>query len=187
MSTAAVRKILNTGTNKYQNAVREMKRAIYSDNVYVALHSNSISSNVDNTLESLNEFWMSATFLQRVVRDNYRLCFPRVNWTRTEIYNSYNPEENPQTQNCVIFDDKIGNGVLFLCVGNNNKNRRDIATGSVYRPSQGYNSVVDLPAGVIEQDDGYKWIALAQTDVRFTVHGSSGWNWFFWFRSRKIY
>jgi len=163
-----IRKILNTGTNKYQNAVREMKRAIYSDNVYVSLHANSLSSNVDNTLESLNEFWMSSVFMQRVVRDNYRLCFPRVNWTKSEQYDRYNPEENPQTQNCVIFDDKIGNGVLFLCVGNNIHNRTDYANSSVYRPSFGYTSVADLPSGVIEHADGYRWIPLAQTDVRFT-------------------
>jgi hypothetical protein len=163
-----IRKILNTGTNKYQNAVREMKRSIYSDNVYVSLHANSLSSNIDNTLESLNEFWMSSVFMQRVVRDNYRLCFPRVNWVRSEQYDRYNPEENPQTQNCVIFDDKIGDGVLFLCVGNNIHNRTDYANSSVYRPSFGYTSVEDLPSGVIEHADGYRWIALAQTDVRFT-------------------
>lgn len=165
---AATRKILNTGTNKYQNAVREMNRSIYSDNIYVALHANSITNVVDNTLENLNEFWMSAIFLQRVVRDNYRLCFARTNWEKSKIYDCYDSEQNPQTQNCVIFDDKIGNGVLFLCVGNNLHNRKDIKTASVYRPSTGYSSVTDLPAGVIEQEDGYKWIALAQTDNRFT-------------------
>tara|TARA_R110001606_G_scaffold20229_5_gene72952 strand:+ start:1640 stop:3517 length:1878 start_codon:yes stop_codon:yes gene_type:complete len=165
---SSIRKILNTGTNKYQNAVREMKRSIYSDNVYVSLHANSISSNIDNTLESLNEFWMSSVFMQRVIRDNYRLCFPRVNWTKSEQYDRYNPEENPQTQNCVIFDDKIGDGVLFLCVGNNIHNRTDYANSSVYRPSFGYTSVADLPSGVIEHADGYRWIPLAQTDTRFT-------------------
>ncbi len=165
---AATRKILNTGTNKYQNAVREMKRAIYSDNVYVALHANTITDNVDNTLESLNELWMTNNFMQRVVRDNYRLCFPRVNWTKSESYDFYDPTKLPQTQNCYVFDDKIGNGVLFLCVGNDLYNKTDEKTASVYRPSNGYASVTDLPSGVIEQDDGYKWIALAQTDNRFT-------------------
>ena len=165
---AATRKILNTGTNKYQNALREMLRSIYSDNIYISLNANTLSSNVNNSLQSLNEFWMSSVFMQRVVRDNYRLCFPRNNWVKSTIYDRYNPEKDPSIQNSVIFDEKIGNGVLFLCVGNNEHNRTDIATASVYRPSEGYASVSDLPSDVITQADGYKWIALAQTDLRFT-------------------
>ena len=165
---AATRKILNTGTNKYQNAVREMMRSIYSDNIYISLNSNTLSPNVNNSLDSLNDFWMTSTFMQRVIRDNYRLCFPRNNWVKSTIYDQYNPEKDSAIQNCIVFDEKIGNGVLFLCVGNNQYNRTDIQTASVYRPSEGYASVSDLPSEVITQNDGYKWIALSQTDTRFT-------------------
>ena len=165
---AATRKILNTGTNKYQNALREMLRSIYSDNIYISLNANTLSSNVNNSLQSLNEFWMTSAFMQRVVRDNYRLCFPRNNWVKSTTFDRYTPHKDSSIQNSVIFDDKIGNGVLFLCVGNNQYNRTDIATASVYRPSEGYASVSDLPSEVITQADGYRWIALAQTDLRFT-------------------
>jgi len=84
------------------------------------------------------------------------------------VYARYNSLSGPETQNCFVFDPTIGDGVLFLCVGNNSSNRTDIATASVYKPSTGYTSVADLPTAVIEQEDGYSWIALAQSDNRFT-------------------
>jgi len=168
MAITARRKILNTGTNKYQSAVRQMQRAIYSDNVYVSLNGNTITTDVRNDLENLNSFWMTSCFMQRVVRDNYRLCFRRRNWQKTNIYDRYDSQQEPQEQNCFAFDTTIGNGVLFLCVGNNEYNRSDIRTGSVYKPSTGYTNVNDLPSKVIELDDGYSWIALGQSDTRFT-------------------
>jgi hypothetical protein len=164
----AVRKILNTGTNKFENATNQMSELIYSGNQYVSLNSNTFTDIPQNDLESLNEFWLSACYFQRVARDNYRLCFPRKDWQKSTIYDRYDSSQGPETQQCFIFDPTIGDGVLFLCVGNNSSNRTDIKTGSVYRPSTGYTSVNDLPAGVIEQADGYSWIALAQSDNRFT-------------------
>ena len=164
----AVRKILNTGTNKFENATNQMSELIYSGNQYVSLNSNTFTDVPQNDLESLNEFWLSACYFQRVVRDNYRLCFPRKDWQKSTIYDRYDSSKGPETQQCFIFDPTIGDGVLFLCVGNNSSNRTDIKTGSVYKPSTGYTSVTSLPAGVIEQEDGYSWIALAQSDNRFT-------------------
>jgi len=164
----ATRKILNTGSNKYQSAVRQMQRSIYTDNIYVSLHANTITTDVKNDLENLNEAWMTSCFMQKVIRDNYRLCFPRTNWSKSSVYDKYNPQKDPQTQNSFIFDSSIGNGVLFLCVGNNKFNRSDISTASTVKPSAGYSSVANLPTEVIEQDDGYSWIALGQSDLRFT-------------------
>ena len=164
----AVRKILNTGTNKFENATNQMSELIYSGNQYVSLNSNTFTDVPQNDLESLNEFWLSACYFQRIVRDNYRLCFPRKDWQKSTIYDRYDSSKGPETQQCFIFDPTIGDGVLFLCVGNNSSNRTDIKTGSVYKPSTGYSSVASLPAGVIEQADGYSWIALAQSDNRFT-------------------
>ena len=164
----AVRKILNTGTNKFENAKNQMSELIYSGNQYVSLNSNTFTEIPQNDLESLNDFWLSACYFQRVVRDNYRLCFPRRDWQKSTIYDRYNSSKGPETQQCFIFDPTIGDGVLFLCVGNNSSNRTDIKTASVYKPSTGYGSVSSLPAGVIEQEDGYSWIALAQSDNRFT-------------------
>ena len=166
--TTATRKILNTGTNKYESAFRQMQRAIYSDNVYISLNARTLTTTAKNDLENLNEFWMTSCFLHRVVRDNYRLCFPRRDWQKSTIYDRYNPQEPPQTQNAYVFDPTIGDGVLFLCVGNNEFNRTDIRTASVIRPSAGYTNVNDLPTDVIQQADGYSWIALAQSDNRFT-------------------
>lgn len=165
---SATRKILNTGTNKYMSAFRQMQRAIYSDNVYVSLNSNTITTDVRNDLQNLNEFWMTSCFMQRVVRDNYRLCFRRRDWQKSNIYDRYDPQKDPQEQNCYIFDATIGDGVLFLCVGNNQYNRTDLKTASVYKPSTGYTTVTELPSEVIELDDGYSWIALGQSDTRFT-------------------
>ena len=164
----AVRKILNTGTNKFENAKNQMSELIYSGNQYVSLNSNTFTEIPQNDLESLNDFWLSACYFQRVVRDNYRLCFPRRDWQKSTIYDRYDSSKGPETQQCFIFDPTIGDGVLFLCVGNNSSNRTDIKTASVYKPSTGYTSVASLPAGVIEQADGYSWIALAQSDNRFT-------------------
>jgi hypothetical protein len=164
----AVRKILNTGTNKFENAKNQMSELIYSGNQYVSLNSNTFTEIPQNDLESLNDFWLSACYFQRVVRDNYRLCFPRRDWQKSTIYDRYDSSKGPETQQCFIFDPTIGDGVLFLCVGNNSSNRTDIKTASVYKPSTGYGSVSSLPAGVIEQADGYSWIALAQSDNRFT-------------------
>ena len=164
----AVRKILNTGTNKFENATNQMSELIYSSNQYVSLNSNTFTDVPQNDLESLNEFWLSACYFQRIVRDNYRLCFPRRDWQKSTIYDRYDSSKGPETQQCFVFDPTIGDGVLFLCVGNNSSNRTDIKTASVYRPSTGYTSVASLPAGVIEQEDGYSWIALAQSDNRFT-------------------
>ena len=165
---SAVRKILNTGTNKYMSAFRQMQRAIYSDNVYVSLNANTITTDVRNDLENLNAFWMTSCFMQRVVRDDYRLCFRRRDWQKSNIYDRYDPCKDPQEQNCYVFDSTIGGGVLFLCVGNNQYNRTDLKTASVYKPSTGYTRVNDLPSEVIELDDGYSWIALGQSDTRFT-------------------
>ena len=122
--TTATRKILNTGTNKYESAFRQMQRAIYSDNVYISLNARTLTTTAKNDLENLNEFWMTSCFLHRVVRDNYRLCFPRRDWQKSTIYDRYNPQEPPQTQNAYVFDPTIGDGVLFLCVGNNEFNRK---------------------------------------------------------------
>jgi hypothetical protein len=166
--TTATRKILNTGTNKYQSAFRQMQRAIYSDNTYISLNANTLTTDVKNDLENLNEFWMTSCYLHRVVRDDYRLCFPRRDWKKSTIYDRFNSEEAPQTQNSYVFDPNIGDGVLFMCVGNNEFNRTDIRTASVIRPSAGYENVNDLPTDVIQQADGYSWIALAQSDNRFT-------------------
>lgn len=164
----AVRKILNTGTNKFENATNQMSELIYSGNQYVSLNSNTFTEIPQNDLESLNDFWLSACYFQRVLRDNYRLCFPRRDWQKSTIYERYDSFTGPETQQCFIFDPTIGDGILFLCVGNNSSNRTDIKTASVYKPSTGYTSVASLPAGVIEQADGYSWIALAQSDNRFT-------------------
>ena len=168
MATTATRKILNTGTNKYQSAFRQMQRAIYSDNVYVSLNANTLTTTVRNDLDNLNQFWMTSCYLDRVVRDNYRLCFSRRDWQKSNVYDRFDPTKEPQEQNCYVFDPTIGDGVLFLCVGNNQFNRSDISTASVYKPSTGYTSVDSLPSTVIELDDGYSWIALAQSDTRFT-------------------
>ena len=164
----AIRKILNTGTNKFENAVNQMEELIYSSNQYISLNSNTFTDVPQNDLESLNDFWLSACYFQRVTRDDYRLCFPRKDWQKSTVYARYDSVTGPETQNCFIFDPTIGDGVLFLCVGNNSSNRTDIATASVYKPSTGYTSVADLPTAVIEQEDGYSWIALAQSDNRFT-------------------
>jgi hypothetical protein len=164
----AIRKILNTGTNKFENAVNQMEELIYSSNQYISLNSNTFTDVPQNDLESLNDFWLSACYFQRVTRDDYRLCFPRKDWQKSTVYARYDSQTGPETQNCFIFDPTIGDGVLFLCVGNNSSNRTDIATASVYKPSTGYTSVADLPTAVIEQEDGYSWIALAQSDNRFT-------------------
>ena len=168
MAVTATRKILNTGANKYESAFRQMQRAIYSDNVYISLNANTLTTTPRNDLNNLNEFWMTSCYLHRVVRDNYRLCFPRKDWQKSTIYDRFDPESDPQTQNAYVFDPTIGDGVLFLCVGNNETNRTDLRTASVIRPSAGYTSVNDLPTTVIEQADGYSWIALAQSDNRFT-------------------
>jgi hypothetical protein len=168
LMTTATRKILNTGTNKYQSAFRQMQRAIYSDNTYISLNANTLTTDVKNDLENLNEFWMTSCYFHRVVRDNYRLCFPRIDWQKSTIYDRYDSQETPQTQNAYVFDPTIGDGVLFLCVGNNEFNRTDIRTASVIRPSAGYTNVADLPTTVIQQADGYSWIAVAQSDNRFT-------------------
>jgi len=164
----AIRKILNTGTNKFENAVNQMEELIYSSNQYISLNSNTFTDVPQNDLKSLNDFWLSACYFQRVTRDDYRLCFPRKDWQKSTVYARYNSFSGPETQNCFVFDSTIGDGVLFLCVGNNSSNRTDIATASVYKPSTGYTSVADLPTAVIEQEDGYSWIALAQSDNRFT-------------------
>tara|TARA_R110002012_G_scaffold236796_1_gene410503 strand:- start:1231 stop:3111 length:1881 start_codon:yes stop_codon:yes gene_type:complete len=164
----AVRKILNTGTNKFENAVNQMTELIYSSNQYVSLNSNTFTEIPQNDLQSLNEFWLSACYFQRITRDNYRLCFPRRDWEKSTVYDRYDSEQTSETQNCFVFDPFIGDGVLFLCVGNNESNKTNTATASVYRPSGGYSNVRDLPTAVIETDDGYSWIALAQSDNRFT-------------------
>ena len=164
----AIRKILNTGTNKFENAVNQMEELIYSSNQYISLNSNTFTDVPQNDLKSLNDFWLSACYFQRVTRDDYRLCFPRKDWQKSTVYARYDSFSGPETQNCFVFDPTIGDGVLFLCVGNNSSNRTDIATASVYKPSTGYTSVADLPTAVIEQEDGYSWIALAQSDNRFT-------------------
>ena len=164
----AIRKILNTGTNKFESAVNQMTELIYSGNQYVSLNSNTFAELPQNDLQSLNEFWLSACYFQRITRDNYRLCFPRRDWEKSTVYDRYDPEKIPELQNCFIFDPFIGDGVLFLCVGNNQSNRTDIKTASVFRPSSGFANVRDLPTTVIEKDDGYSWIALAQSDNRFT-------------------
>ena len=164
----AIRKILNTGTNKFENAVNQMEELIYASNQYVSLNSNTFTDVPQNDLESLNDFWLSACYFQRITRDDYRLCFPRKDWQKSTIYARYDSTTGPETQNCFVFDPTIGDGVLFLCVGNNSSNRTDIATASVYKPSNGYSSVSELPTAVIEQEDGYSWIALAQSDHRFT-------------------
>jgi len=164
----AIRKILNTGTNKFENAVNQMEELIYSSNQYISLNSNTFTDIPQNDLKSLNDFWLSACFFQRITRDDYRLCFPRKDWQKSTVYARYDSFSGPETQNCFIFDHTIGDGVLFLCVGNNSSNRTDVATASVYKPSTGYTSVADLPTAVIEQEDGYSWIALAQSDNRFT-------------------
>ena len=164
----AIRKILNTGTNKFENAVNQIEELIYSSNQYISLNSNTFTDVPQNDLQSLNDFWLSACYFQRVTRDDYRLCFPRKDWQKSTVYDRYDPSIGPETQNCFVFDPTIGDGVLFLCVGNNSSNRTDCATASVYKPSNGYTSVADLPTVVIEQEDGYSWIALAQSDNRFT-------------------
>ena len=164
----AVRKILNTGINKFENAVNQMTELIYSSNQYVSLNSNTFTEIPQNDLQSLNEFWLSACYFQRITRDNYRLCFPRRDWEKSTVYDRYDSEQTSETQNCFVFDPFIGDGVLFLCVGNNESNKTNTATASVYRPSGGYSNVRDLPTAVIETDDGYSWIALAQSDNRFT-------------------
>lgn len=168
MAESARRRILNTGTNKYQSAVRQMQRAIYSDNVYVSLNARSITTAINNDLANINAFWMCSCFMQRIVRDNYRLCFFRTNWQKSTIYDRYDPQQDAATQNCYVFDPTIGDGVLFLCVGNNQYNRTDIRTASTIKPSAGYVNVNQLPTDVIIQEDGYAWIALAQSDPRFT-------------------
>jgi len=145
-----------------------MQRAIYSDNTYISLNANTLTTDVKNDLENLNEFWMSSCFVHRVVRDNYRLCFPRRDWQKSTIYDRFDSQLDPQTQNAYVFDSTIGDGVLFLCVGNNENNITNLRTASIIPPSAGYTNVQDLPTGVIEQSDGYSWIALAQTDNRFT-------------------
>jgi len=164
----AVRKILNTGTNKFENAVNQMTELIYSGNQYISLNSNTFTEIPQNDLASLNEFWLSACYFQRIKRDDYRLCFPRRDWQKSTIYDRYDSNQPAHTQNCFVFDPFIGDGVLFLCVGNNESNRTDIKTASVIRPGSEFASVRDLPAAVIEKSDGYSWIALAQSDNRFT-------------------
>ena len=168
MAVTATRKILNTGANKYESAFRQMQRAIYSDNVYISLNSRTLTTTPRNSLNSLNDFWMTSCYLHRVVRDNYRLCFPRTDWRKSRVYDRFDPDIDPQLQNAYVFDPTIGDGVLFLCVGNNETNRTDIKTASTIRPSSGYSAVNELPTSVIEQSDGYKWIAVAQSDNRFT-------------------
>ena len=56
----AIRKILNTGTNKFENAVNQMEELIYSSNQYISLNSNTFTDVPQNDLQSLNDFWLSA-------------------------------------------------------------------------------------------------------------------------------
>ena len=92
----AIRKILNTGTNKFESAVNQMTELIYSGNQYVSLNSNTFAELPQNDLQSLNEFWLSACYFQRITRDNYRLCFPRRDWEKSTVYDRYDPEKIPE-------------------------------------------------------------------------------------------
>ena len=122
-----------------------------------------------NTTYDRNRISNEISLVKRIKRNDVVPVIQRVDWTSGSPYNYWNSREGNLEDGSYSYYALASNGIVYLCVSNNDKNRSDLSLqiASTSEP----NHIL----GVEKYPDGYTWMALFKVDYTLSKFLTSNW------------
>ena len=97
------------------------------------------------------------SYVSLISKNDISPMIPRIDWQKNKIYVPYNDLGNSEGEQYYAYNSL--NGTVYLCLGNNSKNRTDLTKTSVSRLTPTHK------VGIQSYEDGYRWAALYNIDL----------------------
>tara|TARA_R100001509_G_scaffold148320_1_gene106084 strand:- start:50367 stop:52190 length:1824 start_codon:yes stop_codon:yes gene_type:complete len=122
-----------------------------------------------NTPFDRNRISNEISIVKRIKRNDVIPVVQRVDWTSGSPYNYYNTRDGNVADGSYAYYALASNGVVYLCLSNNDKNRSDLSLqiASTVEPSH--------RVGIQKYSDGYTWMALFKIDYTLSKFLTSNW------------
>ena len=122
-----------------------------------------------NTTYDRNIISNEISLVKRIKRNDVVPVIQRVDWTSGSPYNYWNSRAGNIEDGSYSYYALASNGVVYLCLSNNEKNRSDLSMqiASTSEP----NHIL----GIEKYPDGYSWMALFKIDYTLNKFLTSNW------------
>lgn len=128
--------------------------------------SRTTSSAIDNSNTSSLNLWRDSQVTYRIGKNDVVGVIPNVSWRQSVVYTPWN---SSSTNTGSFYVHNKTNGIVYLCLSDNTKNRKDLRgkSASTFAPSHTY--------GVQRYDDGYEWLALYKITPSLSRFVTTSW------------
>jgi hypothetical protein len=122
-----------------------------------------------NTTYDRNRISNEVGLVKRIKRKDVVPVIQRVDWKSGSPYNYWNSREGNLEDGSYAYYALASNGILYLCLSNNDKNRSDLSlqVASTIEPTHS--------VGIHKYSDGYTWMALFKVDYTISKFLTSNW------------
>ena len=95
------------------------------------------------------------SFISTIPKSDISLVARRVDWVKNKVYTPY--DYNGNLSDDAFYAYNTSNGIVYLCISNNNNNRKDLSSVSRIPPTH--------REGIVGYEDGYRWAVLYKIDI----------------------
>jgi hypothetical protein len=133
---------------------------------YLLLGKSRTSSATDNSNTSSINLWRDSQITYRIGKNDVVGVVPNVSWNKSTVYT---PWSSSGINTGSFYSHNKSNGIVYLCLSDNSKNRKDLRgkSASTIAPSH--------ETGVQRYNDGYEWLALYKITPSLSRFVSSSW------------
>lgn len=139
-------------SNKTQVKTLEKYIKDFNKNSRISFYMGGVSGYDTNDAD-----YSDISFVSLIPKNDISPMIRRIDWIKNQIYVPYNSLGNSENDLYYAYN-KI-NGIVYLCLSNNSKNRVDLTKTSVSRIAP--NHLV----GIQTYEDGYRWAAIYKIDL----------------------
>ena len=146
--------------------IKNYLKDIGTNNQLFFLFGNTPTTTDSNTDEQAIDVWKNSSMSYRVARKDSIAVVPTVYWSSGNAYTTWSAKQQNTGQ---YYAWNKTNGIVYLCIGNNDLNRLDLegTINSVEVPSHAY--------GLKKYSDGYTWLSLYKITSDLLRFVSSTW------------
>ena len=95
------------------------------------------------------------SFISTIPKSDISLVVRRVDWVKNKVYVPYDHNGNLSDDDFYAYNSS--NGIVYLCISNNNNNRTDLSSVTRIPPTH--------REGIVGYEDGYRWAVLYKIDI----------------------
>jgi hypothetical protein len=133
------------------NILKSYLKDVGTKNQLFLMFGNTPNNPENNTGDSGIDVWKNSELSYRVGRKDTVAVIPNYTWSSGNVYNYWTSKTS--NTNPFYAWNKV-NGIVYLCISNNDLNRKDLSltSASTYIPNHS--------SGIQRYADGYSWLAL---------------------------